>query len=182
MNQINLKIASEIIKYIDDGFSFDDIVKKFPEQHSFIKEIFWSRNLLIKSASQIDTITNDKKNRLLDLRGPVESPYIKSSIFISMNYKIVLPVLVVGLLVLGGIFSRNNRRVAQDVNETTTSQTDSISDLSPAVTENSNVDDILAGFSLDGNEEQFAYSSDGLDESVFAQSELSAIQSENYDF
>jgi ABC-type sulfate transport system substrate-binding protein len=51
----------------------------------------------------------------------------------------------------------------------------------PAVAQSAGVGDILVAFSADIANEQVAYT-DELDESVFAQAELSGFESENYDY
>ncbi|MCI0597532.1 hypothetical protein L0Y34_00440 [Candidatus Parcubacteria bacterium] len=175
MNNIHPDTVAEIMKALDEGVSVDALVRKFPDHRAAIEEVEETRQLLARAASAIpEPITKPLGARLPQVGGSVESPFVINSLFLSMNYKIILPVLVLGLVVVGGtvFFSGKGGHIAETPTKTTPSK----------VAANASVDDVLAGFSADAASDQMAYADDGVSADMFAQSELSGFDSDTYDY
>jgi hypothetical protein len=125
----------------------------------------------------------------------VESPYIINSLLLSMNYKIVLPVLALVFVAGSAMFLRGgNDRVANVTDDVPVTQTDdsvpavpgesddvAVQDTPTEVAVDNSVDGLLAEFSSDISSEQVAYADDGIDENAFAHTELSGFESDSYD-
>lgn len=201
------------MRALDEGSPPEMLAERFPEHASLIKEIAGVQNTLGRVAREIPhPVTNDLHNRLLETEGTVESSFFNNSLFFSMNYKIIVPILVLGLVVLGGVnyLSKKSGTVAdsetqmpmaesngtvQNGNdatqsgETSTSEdaTTNTPDTAPPaktqVAENASVDDVLASYSADTTNEQTAYNNDdGMSADMFAQAGLSDIESDSYDY
>lgn len=196
MNNINENTIIAIMEAIEDGVLRDEIIQKFPEQKEVIIELFETKDILRETATNIPPlVTRSFEPRLSMTRGSVESPYIIKSLLLSMNYKIVLPVLVLGVIAVGGgvFLSKEDTNVAQIPDETTIVQTEDNSSVPASqepkeqsgrakIASNESIDDILAGFSSDASNEQSVANEDGINADMFVQTELLALETENYDF
>lgn len=207
MNTIPDDTMAAIMQALDEGVSMHTLRERFPEHGAAIEEIITMRNLLSRAAATIpEPVTKPVAGRLPVSKGPVESPYISNSLFFSMNYKIILPVLVLGLVAVGGamMFSGGGGQVAQDSDTMPYAQTGDAAQSgalnTPSgstqdknaptpekkaptkVASNESIDDVIAGFSADASNEQSAAADDGMNADMFAQAELSDFESDSYDF
>lgn len=196
MNNLNENTIIAIMKAMDDGLSFDEIVSEFPQQKEVIGELFETKNILKKAAENIQIpVTKPPETRLPTTGGSFESPYIIKSLLFTMNYKIAIPVLLLGAIVVGGgaFLSKKEGNIAQNQNSIATVQTNnnqpvSASKMEPEQTtrtknvSSASVDDLLLGFESDASNEQTVASDDGISADMFAQSELSELETENYDY
>lgn len=196
MNNLNENTIIAIMKAMDDGMSFDEMVSKFPQQKEIIGELFETKNILKKAAENIQMpVTKPPETRLPTTGGSFESPYIIKSLLFTMNYKIALPVLLLGVIVVGGgaFLSKKEGTITQNQNSIATVQTNnnqpaSASKMEPEQTariknvSGASVDDILLGFESDASNEQTVASDDRISADMFTQSELSELETENYDY
>lgn len=189
------------MRLLDEKVSRDAVIQRFPQYRALVEEINEMRQLLTRVTNALpEPITKTTDVRLLETEGSVESPYIINSLFFSMNYKIVLPVLVLGLVAVGGalFLSGGDGQIAQTPSETPVAQTGDTpsNDSSQApqtgsaqpgnnvptkVAASASVNDLLSEFSSDISNEQLAYD-DGVSADMFAQSELSGLESDAYDY
>lgn len=205
------KIIATLLTELDAGASEVMLTKKFPEQSTLIQEIVHTRQLLIRAAKAIpEPVINPQIHRLSKEEEPIKSPFFINSLIVSMNYKIVLPILVLGIVVASGSIFISNKSTKSDsvaehqdvtVPATTQTQTEESythsEDANPSDTEttpapaptgntsvatNGGVDDVLSDFSADIASEQSASADDGISADMFAQSDLSDFDSDTYDF
>lgn len=204
MNTIRPETIADIMQAFDEGVSLDVLIQRFPEHRATIEEIAETRGILVRVARDLpEPVTETQGSRLSKVREPVESPYVINSLFFSMNYKVIVPVLVLGVIAVGGtvFFTGNDGQIAQTTENAPVAQTESTREdstegdtIAPAttptapsatpsrVTATANVNDILAGFSTDIANEQVAFADDGVSADMFAQSELSGFESDDYDY
>lgn len=184
MNTIHPDTIEEIMKALDEGTSVQVLVSRFPEHQAAIKEVAEARGLIERAAATVpEPVIKLANNRSYQERA-VENPSIINSLVFGMNYKIALPVLVLGLVVVGGatLFTNKGNQVATTTEGVPYTQTPAQTQGTPDNTASGTVDEILAGFSADISSEQLAYADDGVSVDMFAQSELASLESETYDY
>lgn len=211
MKKINPDNINVIISALDEGVTTAELVKQFPDAQSVIEEIEETRRFLKQAKETIPVpVTTNAFARLHTTEGPVPSPYI-NKLILSMNYRIVVPVLVLGLVAVGGavlMSGSKSNQIAQTTNTTETPLTNeenaepmtnnevaanSAIEVEPApikatnnpkpIVADNNIDNILANFTAAAlNEQQVALAADRVTEDMFAQAELSGFETDTYDF
>lgn len=201
MSNIHPETMSAIIKALDEGVSPDVIATKFPEHRAAVAEVEEMRKLLLHTATVIpEPVTKAVDVRLSEVQGPVESPFVINLLFSSMNYKVVVPVVVIGLLVVGGavFFGGKHRgQIAEapknapvvetggtpvDEAAAPTTAPSTLDTPATSIATNGGLNDVLVGFSDEISSEQVAYADDDVGSDLFAQSELSGFETEAYDY
>lgn len=206
MNTISSKIIDEIMKSLDEGVSKNILIKRFPEHFFIIENILETKEALKFMAKKIPEPLNESLEFYLPkVERRVESPFITKLLSLNMKYKTILPVLVIGVAVVGGALLLSKKNISNPNNSNNLFSTETNSDASqsgdinseiannsgdvnqnysnPAnVSSSASVDDITAGLSSENADVKAAVSSDGISADSFASSDLSDFNQDNYDF
>lgn len=206
MNTISSKTIDEIMKSLDEGVSKHVLIKRFPEHLFIIENILETKEALKLMAKKIPEPSNESLEFYLPkVERRVESPFITKLLSLNMKYKTILPVLVIGIAVVGGALLLSKKNISNpntsndlfstetndsasqnsDVNSETANDSGDINQnySNPAnVSSGASVDDITAGLASENVDMKAAASSDGISADSFASSDLSDFNQDNYDF
>lgn len=184
MDSIDENTITEIMTALDNGLSVDQVYLKFPNHIDTIKKIVSTKDFLKKVEREIKIpVINFDANRILSTDREGRPNNLIINFLLTMNYKFILPVIIGLVLVAGGSLlyfkHNNNNRTNSDLSllspNTNTSQIDNNS-------VDGDINNIENGLLESSNAEQQSNADDGLNPDMFAQSELSNFESDNYDF
>ena len=196
MNTISSKKIDEIMNSIEEGVSKSELIKQFPEHVSTIENILETKKVLTQTAKNIPEPLNESLGFHLSKVGrKVESPFITKLLSLNMKYKTILPVLVIGIAVVGGTLLLSKKNIVKpDASNDVYSQDNYMTDEnggdinqnyppnSANISSSASIDDITAGLSSENAAMRSDATSDGINSSSFASSDLSEFNQDNYDF